>query len=284
MTSKTETGQPEDKLAFLRSQVREIFTVESNLFRDNFGDLCRLEGKTLAEYQDPRLEATLLAFHKLLFLTGGDEADVITAQDGWGNYIYTKLFHGEAKPDPKRLDRKKFPVKEGEIQEANGAISGFIQQVKSQAQAQGVKHYEVDPRQFLGPLELPEVLSEVADITFNLLNIGELDRDYNYFDDVEALSSALGLTTEQMLQLVVSKYEYRYLKHKGIKNIQEENEIIRLLIENGSTPVPDLGQLSRAYNEINTIANKIIRPRLDQLNIIIDRMIRRDNSPVPLIA
>lgn len=278
MTSQTETGQPQDKLAFLRSQIREIFTVESNLFRGNFGELCRLQGKTLAEYQDPKLESTLLAVHKLLFLTGGDEADVITARDRWGNYIYTKLFHGEAKPEPKKLDRRKFPVKEGEIQEANAAISGFIQRVKSQAQVQGLKHYEVDPRQFLGPFDLPEVLSEVADITFNLLNIGELDRDYNYFDDVKALSSAFGFTTEQMLQLVAAKYEYRYSQNKGIKNIQGENEVIGRLIENGSIPVPDLGQLSRAYNEINTIANTIIRPRLEQLPTIIDRMIRRNNS------
>lgn len=263
----------------LLRDIHSLFDIEGQLFRSNFEQLCRLGGKSLAEYGDRSLTDRVLAVHKFLFLTGGDEADVITAKDYWGNHIYTKLFHGESPPnqeDPRF--REYYPVKEGEIQEANSEISSFIQRVRSVADAEGIKHWQIDLRRFLEPMELPEVLSEVSDIVYNLLNVARLDRNLNYESHVQAIAEALGYTAEDLLHLVKVKYFYRYVTVKGKKNIEEENRLIAQEISANRLPIPSIGQLSLAYNEINNIDRTIIQTRLIQLRTEVNRNLRRSKK------
>lgn len=274
----TENPSPElQKAPFdnFSNQIDELFDLESNLFRGDFMTMCSLEGKPLGEYQNPKLVKAVLTVHKFLFLTGGDEADVIIARDPWGNHIYTKLFHGNEAPNERDpLFREYYPVKEGEIQEANSAISGFIQEVRSAASVEGIDHWKVDLRKFLGPYELPEVLSEIADIVYNMLNISKLDIGFSYEPHIHAIGDALGYSYEQLLYLVTMKYFHRYADKVGKKDIKAENMLITQALESGTLPIPTMGKLSRTYNEINVIAHSIINTRLIQLKTEVTRMLR----------
>lgn len=260
----------------LSQQIAELFTIEGDQLRHNFEKVCHIDGKLLEAYQDPDLIKQLLAFHKILFMTGGDAADVITAKDPWGNYIYTKLFYREVPPDPESPDFREInPVKEGEVQEASSAISAFIQRVESRAVTGGKKSHEMDLAKFLGPFEFPEVLSEIADVFYNLLNIHTLDDTYDYTQDIVELCRALGFSPEQAFKLVVAKYHARYVTQQGIKNIEDENLAVARLIEAGEIPLPTLGKLSKGFGEIHIIVKRTLEPRLLQLETQIRRQAKQ---------
>lgn len=256
-------------------QIDKLFDLESHLFREDFITMCTLKGRPLGEYQNPKLNNLVLSIHKFLFLTGGEEADVITARDPWGNHIYTKLFHGKAAPNENDSSfREYYPVKEGEIQEANSAISKFIQIVRSAANTEGIEHWKVDLRKFLHSFELPEVLSEIADIVYNMLNISRLDTGFSYETHIHAIGDSLGYSYEQLLYLITLKYYHRYIDENGKKDIMAENMLIARALESETLPIPTLGQLSRTYNEINVITHSIIHTRMTQLKTDANRMLR----------
>lgn len=256
----------------LVAHLSDLLTTEDNIYRGEFAQRYKI-GDVNLERLGPELSRTILAVHKLLFLTGGDQGDVVTAQDFWGNPIYTKLYYGPNidKADPRFRDY--YPVKDAEIQEATSAISSFIQMVRSRAEELGINHYDVDLKTLLGPFQLPEVLSEISDIAWNIVCLGRLDPTFNYMNNLDAISEALGFTTQQTLFMTIVKYDLRINTNLGKKNIREENQKIADLLGVGVLPIPTLGQLSQAYAELKLIDQTILRTRLMQLETEINRQV-----------
>lgn len=256
----------------LVADLSDLLTTEGKIYRGEFAQRCQI-GDVNLESLGPGLSRTILAVHKLLFLTGGDQEDVITAQDFWGNPIYTKL-HFDPTIDRADLKfRDRYPVKDAEIQEATSAISSFIQMVRSRAAELGIKHYDVDLKTLLGSFQLPKVLSEISDIAWNIVCLDRLDPNFNYMDNLIAISEALGFTTQQMLFMTIVKYDLRINTNNGKKDIEGENQKIAGLLKAGVLPIPTLGQLSRAYAELRLIDQTILRTRLMQLKTEVNRQV-----------
>lgn len=271
---------PTTDLEVLKGELKAILKQEGRLYRSNFDQTYRFNGRgrTLAEYESPQLADRVLAVHKLLFLTGGVERDVVIARDPWENYIYTKLYSDPINQniDPNSADfRKKNPYKAGEVDEVRGAVSLFIGKVEAQAKDSHVGYEEVDLRLFLNdPLhDLPEVLSEIADIVYNMQNVDSLDTDYNYEGSIREIADDLGYSFSQALYLAYLKYDLR-VRQNGKKKILEENMKIREEILGDRLPIPDLGQLSVALGTINRIDSNIISTRLRQLPDEIGRALK----------
>ncbi len=250
-------------------------------YRRDFDTTCMLYDWSLGRYSSAGLSNRVLAYHKLFFLTGGDERDVITATDPWRNYIYTNSkFYKDLSTNNTHQDmrlyspdfRKEYPVKSGEVDEARVAISLFIQKVKDK---------KVDAGDLLGIYELPEVLSEIADVIYNIENVAFLDADFNYKSDIKSIADSLGYSLSEILYLAYLKYDFRIRQNEGRKDVPVENERIAQDLRTGRLPIPHIGQLSIAFGTINSIDNYIISARLVQLEYLIGREIREIRSKSP---
>lgn len=234
-----------------KDKIIELFDIEDQTLRSHFDTYCRINGKQISELPKS-IRPLLLAVHKILFLTGGKEGDVITATDPWNNHIYTGIYGIPGMPvdenDPNF--REDHPIKTGEIGEALVAISQFNQ--------------EESP----GSLDkLSEALSEISDVVFNLLHLQMLDPGLNVMLYINNITKRLGYTEEQMLELVYTKYLHRYTIGK---DISKENELISKKILSSKLPKPTKGKFSRCYNAIFRTSEDVIKPRLGKLIYDID--------------
>lgn len=176
----------------------------------------------------------LTAEHKLAFLIGGDSEDVRRAVDMDGNPIYTK--HADhAKP--------------AEFAEALHAISDHLESERN----------------------LPKVLSEIADVYYNIIQLSVLDPEFRdvYRTCMQRLSDNLGLTLHQAALLVIAKYKHRLIDNNGKKDIPGELAVVARLLNEGEgdgplIPTPSDEQLDEAFNTIGEMKNTIFKPRLIQ--------------------
>lgn len=246
----TETYIP-NQIENYKDKIIELFDKEDKTLREHFDTYCKINGKQIRELPKS-IRPLLLAVHKILFLTGGKEGDIITATDPWNNHIYTGIYGIPGNPidenDPNF--RENHPIKTGEIGEALVAISQFNQ--------------EKNPRS-LG--KLSEALSEISDVIFNLLHLQILDPELNVKLYIKNITERLGYTEEQMLELVYTKYHHRYTKGK---NVSRENELISKRILSGKLPKPTKGKFSKCYNAIFRTSEDVIKPRLGKLIYDID--------------
>ena len=281
VTELTESGivMPEAMDALyergLRNTLNYLFGREDELLRSRFGELL-VDGIPLNSFEGEDgevLRRKLLAFHKLLFLTGGYTGDVIVTQDVFGNYIYTKLFQSDNPPDVEspefRLDH---PVKDPEVHEATSSITGLIKQVAAEAERQSIElgrevnARDLDLRQFLGPFQLPEVISEIADVVFTLTNLMTIDPGHDYEDYLTSIAIAMDYHPAELLWVAYVKYSYRYAGlGEAKKNVETENLLIARALEKNLLPIPDIGKLSKVYAELNLLSRNVFKSRLRQL-------------------
>lgn len=173
---------------------------------------------------------------KLLFLVGTDEIDVTKAKTSNGIPIYTKT-----------ADHVKAP----EIVEAISAISD---------------HFEREQN-------VPNVLLEIADVWYNLVQLTQLDTDFapTYQKCIDELCSTLGYSRREAYKLVVLKYKVRFIDKEGGKSHSDERkEIVSQLRGEHSyhLPTPTDASLNDAYRLLNKMSATILRPRLLQLRTL----------------
>lgn len=208
------------------------FILQVDLRQMSEADLLNFICGPLLEIERKKYTGGNTAEHKLLFLIGGPEKDVAVAKTNSGNLVYTS-----APAHPKAP----------EIAEATAVISS---------------HFEVERN-------IPRVLSEVADIFYNLVHLSMLDSRFSeiYKDCSKRLAKSLGLSLQEALLITAAKYKYRHIDKKS-KAPKEEDEVIAQLIseagEPGKIKAPSDKNITAAYQEINRIENYVLRPSLMQ--------------------
>jgi hypothetical protein len=177
---------------------------------------------------------SLVGHHKLVFLVAGQTRDVTTASGLSGESIYTKESSHPKAPE----------------------VDEFLHTLSD--------HFDKEP-------DLPGVMSEAADIFYNLIQLEKLDPEFTsqYECYVSNLATALGLTTVQAHLLALYKYKIRMVDLKGIKDVQWENMHIRkkLLETNDEHPIisiPGDSQLTDAYRSA-AIIGKLLEIRIQTL-------------------
>lgn len=183
--------------------------------------------------EDHKYKTGNTAEHKLLFLVGGPENDVSVARTSDGKTVYS------IPPDHPKLP---------EVSEANAAISRYFEHDKE---------------------SLPSVMSEIADIYFNLAILTEVDQDeeLNYRKSMDHLTIALGITLRGGLLLAATKYKIRLLDG-GEKDLQGEEEAMADLISaNGRAPHVSISEdgLKAGYRALNEISHFVLKPRVVQI-------------------
>ncbi len=173
---------------------------------------------------------------KLLFLVGTEEVDITKAETCTGITIYTK---------------KANHVKAPEIFEAASAISDHFERERN----------------------VPNVLSELADVWYNLIQLTQLDPDFSvtYKKCVDQLREAVGYSTRDAFLLIHAKYQLRFYDNKGVKEHNEEIEAIKFLLKGENIdPIatPSDEELNKAYRLLNKMSVTILKPRLLQFQTL----------------
>ena len=180
---------------------------------------------------------TVPADHKILFLIGDETNDVTRATDLRADRIYTK--------------ESSFP-KAPEIPELNASIS---------------RYFEKDRQ------NLPEVLSETADIFYNLAQLRELDPEFRdvYSKWMNYLARSIGLDLGELFGLAIIKYRRRLIQEGGEKDVLEEEKLLQSFVTEGQSPGrfsvrrPSDDGLKKFYRVVNLLGNKILAGRFTQL-------------------
>jgi len=180
---------------------------------------------------------TLPADHKILFLIGDATSDVTRATDLRADRIYTK--------------ESSFP-KAPEIPELNASIS---------------RYFEKDRQ------NLPEVLSETADIFYNLAQLRELDPEFRdvYSKWMNYLSSSIGLDLRELFGLAIIKYRRRLIQEGGEKDVLEEEKLLQSFVTEAQSPGrfsvrrPSDDGLKKFYRVVNLLGSRILAGRFTQL-------------------
>lgn len=190
----------------------------------------------IRENQSYRDGRAIPAEHKILFLIGDRMNDVTQAKDFQGKPIYTK--------------EADFP-RPPEISEVNAAIS----------------RYDDTGRKDLAP-----VLSETADIFYNLAQLRGLDPDFKdeYSKWLGTLAKSIGLDLRELLGLAIIKYRRRLIE-KEDKDVPGEEDLLRSCIREDqdqgvfSVKKPADDGLKKFYRVVNLFANTVLVPRWHQL-------------------
>lgn len=207
--------------------------------RYSYGDIVGLPPRKMIDYitgdlleiENHNFTQGNTAFHKLAFLIGGRDRDVSKVEGPNGESVY--------RGDPEKLV---FP----EILEFLAAVN-FHQRKKP---------------------DMPGVLSEAADIVFNLIMLTKLDRPRAavYQEALARFTNALGYTPKEALVLTTIKYHARYVEHQR-KNPQAEDELIDDLLRDVpgrahiiSTPTDR--QLKEACGAISRVEAEDLIPRM----------------------
>ncbi len=191
----------------------------------------------IRENQSYRDGRAIPAEHKILFLIGDRMNDVTQARDFQGKRIYTK--------------EADFP-RPPEISEVNAAIS----------------RYDDTGRNDLAP-----VLSETADIFYNLAQLSGLDPDFKdeYRKWINNLARGMGLDVQELLGLAIVKYRKRLFQNNGRKDVPKEEELLQRCIRENmsqggfSVKKPTDDGLKKFYRVVNLFANTVLVPRWHQL-------------------
>ncbi len=210
-------------------------TIPSNDFSFASSEsLYRYIVENLKSIEDAKYPNT--AEHKLLFLVGGPKNDVAAAMTSTGQPAYDQPH-----------DHPKLP----EVTEANAAISQYFEKGRN-------------------PAYYPGVLSEIADIYFNLALLTKLDPEATllYRRSIGHLTDSLQIYLRDGLLLAATKYDLRLVVNRSKKNTQaEERAMAKLSDADGRMPevfIRDRG-LARGYGALNEIAYHVLMPRLIQI-------------------
>ncbi len=175
--------------------------------------------------------------HKIIFLIGDEMNDVTTAIDIRGQKIYTK--------------DSQFP-RPPEISEVSAAISRYFE---------------------TGKVSLPEVLSEVSDVFYNLAQLRVLDPKIEnvYTEWMNKLSGGLGMKSRVLLGFAIIKYRRRLIQMEGEKDVPGEESIIEGFIQQKqpvgefSVKPPTEEGLKSFYRLVNLLGQKVLSPRITQM-------------------
>jgi len=179
----------------------------------------------------------LTADYKILFLIGDDTKDVTRSKGLDGKDIYT--------------NKRDFP-RPPEIIELTSAIS----------------RYDDEDRKNIGP-----VLSETADIIYNVAQLTELDSEFKaeYTKWLYYFSKGIGMDLKELLGLAVIKYRRRYSPGNE-KNVKEEEAFLVECLRGGAAE--DIFSVQRPSDEglikisriVNLFGSTVLSARLNQLD------------------
>lgn len=172
---------------------------------------------------------------KIMFTVGnGEDDDLGTMKDFSGEKIRNKDDGGL--------------YKQPEIDEVLGVISRFIDNK--------------------GDTEV-EVLSEIADIFYNLIHLTETDSDAKptYIKGFKKLIDIIGYTSQQANLLAIAKYHYRMFKNGGKNGFKIENSFIEQLLNEGKIPKITTIQASNFAKKLKVFGKKVLLARLSTLEV-----------------
>lgn len=242
----------EEELYELVNIVNEnLLREEERITRPEFDSKTKVLGITLREWANPILSNDVRALHKIHFIAD-KRGDIAFANDIFGNPLYTKSHADDL-------------IKPVEIQEALSSLYKFTEYVKSEAKKREISPHAVPLEDFLDSNRLPDPLSEISDVAYNLINAHHLDPRDEYMKIIADIGQTLGYSISDIFLLIIAKYYHRYIENKGEKDVEKEDMFIGQLLKEKILPIPSLKQLKSVYRTIY-LARKPLEEFIDRLS------------------
>ncbi|MCB9813584.1 MAG: hypothetical protein H6772_04220 [Pseudomonadales bacterium] len=114
---------------------------------------------------------------------------------------------------------------------------------------------------------IAKVISEIADVFYNLIQLTETDPDFKetYILWFNQLAISLGYTHEQAMAVAIAKYHHRMFKNGGKNDFEKENQLIVEMLTSDQIPQLTKKTASNFAALVNILCNQVLISRLTML-------------------